>query len=238
MSDVIALLKLERANLRVKVESCIPKSKRGARARNADVHLTLALTERKPETTEERAARLKAEEEKRKIKEEERQKAEEARRKAEAEAKVKREEELRRYNEAHKKWESECSDISARRTAFLDAKIAEEKKALEKAATKKRDEAIAKATALVKEQTDRKSAAETALSSLGVSKFSEKKAQRTIIEEANKMLSSSQAIISSAEATFKAEICEVNRKAENKRSTFQRDAEKNFPLPVEPKKPN
>ena len=245
VGDVIALLRLERAALKIKVKSCIPKSKRGARARNADVHLTLKLTERKPETPEERAARLKAEEEarrkaeeERKRKKEERRKAEEARRKAEAEAKAKREEELRRYNEAHKKWESECADINIKRTASVDAQIAEEKAAIVNAATKKRDEVIAKANAVVKEQTERKALAESTLASLGMFKFGEKKAQKSIIEEATKLLTEAQASISSAESVYSTEIGEADKKAESKRLSFQKNAEIEFPLPVEPKKPN
>jgi hypothetical protein len=54
---LLALLKLDRIKLVAKVKSCIPKSKRGARARNADVHLNLIITEKKPETPEERAKR-------------------------------------------------------------------------------------------------------------------------------------------------------------------------------------
>ncbi len=245
IGDVIALLRLERVALKIKVKSCIPKSKRGARARNADVHLTLNLTERKPETPEERAARLKAEEEarrkaeeERKRKEEERRKAEEARRKAEAEAKAKREEELRRYNEAHKKWESECADINIKRTASVDAQIAEEKAAIVNAATKKRDEVIAKANAVVKEQTERKALAESTLASLGMFKFGEKKAQKSIIEEATKLLTEAQASISSAESAYSTEIGEADKKAESKRPSFQKNAEIEFPLPIEPKKPN
>lgn len=245
VGDVIALLRLERAALKIKVKSCIPKSKRGARARNADVHLTLKLTERKPETPEERAARLKAEEEarrkaeeERKRKKEERRKAEEARRKAEAEAKAKREEELRRYNEVHKKWESECADINIKRTASVDAQIAEEKAAIVNAATKKRDEVIAKANAVVKEQTERKALAESTLASLGMFKFGEKKAQKSIIEEATKLLTEAQASISSAESVYSTEIGEADKKAESKRPSFQKNAEIEFPLPVEPKKPN
>ena len=245
VSDVIALLRLERVALKIKVKSCIPKSKRGARARNADVHLTLNLTERKPETPEERAARLKAEEEarrkaeeERKRKEEERRKAEEARRKAEAEAKAKREEELRRYNEAHKKWESECADINVKRTASVDAQIAEEKAAIVNAATKKRDEVIVKANAVVKEQTERKALAESTLASLGMFKFGEKKAQKSIIEEATKLLTEAQASISSAESAYSTEIGEADKKAESKRPSFQKNAEIEFPLPIEPKKPN
>lgn len=44
--DLIALLKMDRITLTIKVKSCIPKSKRGARARNADVHLKLIIKEK------------------------------------------------------------------------------------------------------------------------------------------------------------------------------------------------
>ena len=71
-SDIIALLKLERITFKVNVKSCIPKFQRGAGARNADVHLYLIITEKKPETPEKRAKRLAAEEEARKKAEEER----------------------------------------------------------------------------------------------------------------------------------------------------------------------
>lgn len=44
--DLIALLKMDRITLTIKVKSCIPKSKRGARARNAEVHLKLIIKEK------------------------------------------------------------------------------------------------------------------------------------------------------------------------------------------------
>lgn len=46
VKDVITLLKMDRISLNVQVESCIPKSKRGSRARIAEVHLRLILKEK------------------------------------------------------------------------------------------------------------------------------------------------------------------------------------------------
>ena len=106
------------------------------------------------------------------------------------------------------------------------------------AATTKRDEVIAKANAVVKEQTERKALAESTLASLGMFKFGEKKAQKSIIEEAAKLLTEAQASISSAESAYSTEIGEADKKAESKRPSFQKNAEIEFPLPIEPKKPN
>lgn len=158
--------------------------------------------------------------------------------KAEAEAKARLKEELRKYNETHKKWESECAEINARRSAFVSAKVSEEKASIVGAATKKRDGAIAKANAIIKEQTDRKALAESTLASLGMFKFGEKKTQKAIIEEAEKLLTDAHASISAAESIYLAEISEAEKKARSMSLSFQIMAEIEFPLPVEPVKPN
>lgn len=96
---IIALLNLKKVDLKVTVRSCIPKSKRGPRARNAEVTLNMILSEIRNETPEEReerlaleAARRKEAEEKARIEAEKRKAEEEARKKAEEEAKVKKRE--------------------------------------------------------------------------------------------------------------------------------------------------
>ena len=113
VGKIIALLKMNRANLKVTVRSCIPKSKRGPRARNADVTLNMILTEIKPETPEEKQARLEREEIER-----------EARLKTEAEAKARAEEERKR------KAEEEARRKEQER--IQKEKEEQEKKALEK----------------------------------------------------------------------------------------------------------
>lgn len=106
VSDVIALLNLNRISLTIKVKSCIPKSQRGTRARNADVHLHLTIKEKKPETPEERSARLEKErlaaEKAKREAEEAKRKAEEQKARQEAEKKRKEEEERRINTEIQK----------------------------------------------------------------------------------------------------------------------------------------
>ena len=92
-AKLIALLKLKKVNLKTTVRSIIPKSRRGKRARNAEVTLNLILTkidskqtekeviETKEETPEEKEAkrrRIEKEEERKKQKEQDQKKRKEA----------------------------------------------------------------------------------------------------------------------------------------------------------------
>lgn len=95
VGKIIGLLKVNRAELWVVVESCIPKSKRGSRAKNADVKLRMILKERKPETPEEKKKRLRAAEEERKAK---KKALEEKRKKKKKKEKRKKNEKERRPN--------------------------------------------------------------------------------------------------------------------------------------------
>lgn len=119
--DLIALLKMDRITLTIKVKSCIPKSKRGARARNAEVHLKLIIKEKaskkaaksapksapeKPAAEAEKEKRKPekvqlTEEEKKAIKEEKAKQAEKARQKRIS----KQEEEAKQKEEARQKEE-------------------------------------------------------------------------------------------------------------------------------------
>ena len=168
--DLIALLKMDRITLTIKVKSCIPKSKRGARARNADVYLKLFIKEKAakkaakslPKSTPKNQA-AEAEKEKRKpekvqlteedkkaIKEEKAKQAEKARQKriAEQEEKARKEEEAKREEEARKqeakaKYEA---DMSAWRTNCAAVKAQREEKEKELLqAEKEQIEAAAKA---------------------------------------------------------------------------------------------
>lgn len=119
----------------------------------------------------------------------------------------------------------------------MESKIAEEKAEIIGAATKSRDEAIRKENAVLKRQEKRKAKAESTLASLGMFKFAEKKAQKAIIEEATKLMAEAQTSISAAETTYSKKMSEADKKAARKHSTFEKDAEKKFPLPVEPSMP-
>ena len=101
-----------------KVKSCIPKSQRGSRARNADVHLDLIIKEKKPESPEEKAKRLAAEEARRK--------AEEEKKRAEEQARRKIEEERRKVEAAEREyWEPLKQYIAKKQKLFEDEKNAQ-----------------------------------------------------------------------------------------------------------------
>lgn len=169
--DLIALLKMDRITLTIKVKSCIPKSKRGARARNAEVHLKLIIKEKaskkaaksmpksapeKPAAEAEKEKRKPAEkvqlteEEKKAIKEEKAKQAEKTRQKriVQQEEKARQEEEAKREEEARKQ-EAEAkyeADMSAWRTNCAAVKAQREEKEKELLqAEKEQIEAAAKA---------------------------------------------------------------------------------------------
>ena len=234
---LLALLKLDRIKLVVEVKSCIPKSKRGARARNADVHLNLIISEKKPETPEECAKRLAEEEAQMKAEEERKRLEAEVKQKAEAEAKAKREAALRKFKEDHKKWEDECEAVKSRRVLYAKKLAESEKTALENAAAKKHNDALATANDIINSETKRKAAAETALASLGFFKFGEKKANKLIIEDATQKISNAEREITTAESEYKQEIAAVDKKVKDKEIAFRNAAAKEYPMPEEPKSP-
>ena len=174
-------------------------------------------------------------EEERKRKEEEARKAEEERKRKEEEAR--KAEEQRRYSEAYRNWENECAEVLLKRSEYVKTGIDEERASMAEAAAKKYEDLIEEINKVRKEQEERKAAAEMKLASLGVFKFAEKKAQKAIIEEADKILSDVQKTISVAEATYKADIEEVEKLIEKKIPEVQKIAEEKYPLPEEPRKP-
>ena len=190
---------------------------------------TTAEITKRFETPEERTLRLKVEEE--------RKKADEVRRKEEEKEKEKIESVRRKYNQDIKSWETECSQIDSKRTAFVTEKLAEEKERIVSTAAKKKDEAIAKANQTIKEETERKTSAETALASLGLFKISEKKEKKWTIEYATRKISEAQASISAAQSTYALEIQQADEKTKSKESVFQSEAERLYPLPTKPSKP-
>ena len=251
VSEVIVLLKLERASLKILVKGCIPKSMRGARARNADVSLKLELTEKKPETPEERAARLEkeriAEEKAKREAEERRRREEEARKKAEEE-KRKQQEKERQEEEARKKeidqyhteymnWEKRCEEILRERKAYVEEKVSQRQTEIREAVQQTYEAEIEKLRKELSEQTDRESTATSKLATLGVFKFSEKKAQKAIIEDARNRISSANDSIARKEREYKDRLSAVVVDARKETQKFEVEAIASIPLPEEPAKP-
>lgn len=197
----------------------------------SQVSLSPTSTEiiKKYETSEERTARLKAEEE--------RKKANEKRRKAEEREKEKIEPIRRKYEQDLKNWETECTQINAKRIAFVADKLAEEKERIVSIATQKKDETIAKANQTIIEETERKSSAEVALASLGAFKFGQKKEKKWTIEYATKKISEAQVTISAAQSEYTSAVQQADTFVNSKKSEYQVKAERKYPLPTKPSKP-
>lgn len=179
-----------------------------------------------------KAEQVRKEEEKRRREAERARKEEEKKRQEAA-----RKEKLDKYNAAHKAWEDECSRIKASRSGIIESEISLKKKKLVDEITEERDKAVAKAEATMKEQNERKTVAEATLATLGVFKFSQKKAQRLIIEEAKQAIERAQREIEVAKYGYSSKMNRVNRDAESSRQSIQELVEKKMPLPAEPKKP-
>lgn len=263
--DLIALLKMDRITLTIKVKSCIPKSKRGARARNAEVHLKLIIKEKaskkaaksapksapeKPAAEAEKEKRKPekvqlTEEEKKAIKEEKAKQAEKARQKRiskqEEEAKQKEEarqkEEKAKYKADMSSWGKNCAVIKAQREEKEKELLQAEKEQIEATAKANYDAALNLNQRIIDAQTKRKSQAEQFLASLSFFRFIEKNTQRSIIEDAEKRLADAKYAIASAEREYKSSMESAASDAQKKESSIRIAVEKELPLPVEPTMP-
>lgn len=183
---------------------------------------------------EERARKAKEEAEKKKRA---RQEAE-VKRKAEKEKKQKAyEAAMEKYNVDHAKWETERDSVTSERKKEIESLLDAEKKKIESAAKEKHDEAVKQNKDLISELTIKKGEAELKLSSLGIFKFGEKKAQKAIIEEAERKIAEAKAAIDSAEAEYRSEVESFDEKYSAAEKKIRAKVEKKYPLSKEPVKP-
>ena len=232
-SETIApFMDMGRLEVAAVVKSCIPKSQRGKRARNADVHLKLKLKEIKPETPEEKAKRLEAERIEAERKAEAARKAAEEKRRREEEAKKKAEEALRA-------WEAEVASIKEKREADWNAFISQAEKKLEnnKAEIQARSDADLSSvkTQMEKAEADIKEA-NAELSTLGVFKFSRKKELKAMIESLEGNLSALRSEPAKLEERCKQEIQRADRDHEAGKTAYKADLDKKYALPPKPGK--
>lgn len=259
VGKIIALLKMNRAKLKVTVKSCIPKSKRGARARNADVKLNMILTEIKPETPEEKQARLEREKKEREARlekerkerearakaEEERRKAEEERRRREEEERRKREEEARRVAEEakakaeaeQKAWEEEAARIKAIREDVLAKRLSSIEEVRLKDLTdaeSEKNNALSQCENALAETTKSVSDMESELSSLGFFAFGRKGELKKSIETGKQKIQDLSSQKDSIIKTYEEKVAAVNNKADKDAENARPDIEKEYPIPDSP----
>lgn len=252
IGKIMALLKMGRANLKITVRSIIPKSMRGARARNAEVTLNLILTEIKPETPEERKARLEKERierearlEKERLEKEAQRRAEEEKRKAEAEKKRLEAEKARKAAEEakakeraeQKAWEEEVKKVRETRQSETwkrqNAIVQKKEEDLQKCEQEKA-ETLARLERELQENTESIDKMEKELASLGLFAMRRKKELRESIEEGKKkaqyLEEDKEKAARSAEVKRAAIVSNADRDYNNVSSSV----EKQYPLPESP----
>ena len=183
----------------------------------------------------EEAKRL-AEEKERKEREEaeaERKRIEEIKKKEALEL----QEKLRKYQEAYDKWLSDCEETKIKRSNRVNELIEEEKAKLLMEATKRRDESLNVVNERIASETKRKSLAESALSSLGLFKFGEKKKQKAIIEEVSLNIVEAKKELENVNHVYDLDISAIDETVKKKTINLQNTAAKDFPMPDEPVKP-
>ena len=152
--------------------------------------------------------------------------------------KLTKDEERARYQSELKRWQTKCSKIRSQRREMVDAQLREEQGKLEDMVKKESNAEILSYQEEMKKHLAQKEDAERELASLGVFKFSEKKAKKTQIENAKNKIAETQTRIEQVKQRCKAEIAEAKDKAQKRKAEFRSEAEKKFPLPCEPQKPN
>lgn len=148
--------------------------------------------------------------------------------------KKKYEAQLIKYRKEFLKWKKKYKATESKRQDFIIAKLEEEKTAIESEAKARRDTAVSKAEADMKKQKDIITAAESALSSLGIFDFGEKMKQKKIIKYAGRKIVDAKSAIVNAEGEYKASMSSAASDARKKEASIRSSVEIEIPLPAEP----
>lgn len=152
--------------------------------------------------------------------------------------KLTQDEERAIYQSKLKKWKTECDKIRTQRREMVDAQLRKEQSQLEDALKRKNDAELHEQQEKLKKYQDQKAEAERELASLGVFKFSEKKAKKAQIEYAENRIAESKTHIERAKQEYRTKLAALKDDAKRKESQFRSEAEKKFPFPCEPPKPD
>ena len=165
------------------------------------------------------------------------EKAEAERRAAEEARKKKAEEEQRAYEKAVGVWKQETQKTEAARKNELARRRKAHKDELTKQYSKVYANAKNAAQQALAAAQKKKAQAEETLASLGMFKFSEKKTQKALIEEAEAEIGKAEQALVDAEKANTAALAVMEELLDQYVETQVKDVERRFPLPIEPKKP-
>ena len=166
---------------------------------------------------------------------EEKARLEEAQRKEEEEKRRKEEEAA--YHRAVGEWEQKCAAVTAERNAEVEKRICQTQQDIEANAQKTYGEVCRVHRAIIKEQAERKTAAEAALATLGFFKFAEKKNQQGIIEEAVSAIEKAKTTILAAKSQCDSDIATAVQTAQKKKHAIEAAVAEVMPMPPRPKMP-
>lgn len=161
-----------------------------------------------------------------------------AEKKAAEEAKKQRkEEEKKAYHKALGEWKQAVQKTEAARKNELSRRRKAQEKTLTKEYQKEYEAAIDAANKAGNAARDKKKQAEETLASLGAFKFSEKKAQRALIAEAEAEMAAAEQAVDAAKAAKADALAVMEELLDQYVETQVKDVERRFPLQMEPKKP-
>lgn len=155
----------------------------------------------------------------------------------ERKAKELEEQECHLYEIQMAEWKSKREEIIKKRNAKVQERLAQEEKRLIAEETARGNRAIERLEEEVRRLEENVKASERLLASLGILKFREKKEQKAAIEIANRRLAETHAALSLEKHRLDRLIGNAGDAARRESSSFRAEAEKEFPIPPKPEKP-
>lgn len=155
----------------------------------------------------------------------------------EDEAKKREEEECHLYEAQMAEWKSKRAEITQKRDEKVKERLAQEEKRLIKYAKEQGSQAIERLEKEIRRREESIRTAEQLLASLGFFRFNEKKEQKAVIEDAQRRLADAHASLAAEKDKLDYLVNSAGERALSKSSIFRTEAEKEFPLPPKPEKP-
>lgn len=135
-----------------------------------------------------------------------------------------------------KAWEQNCGEIRTLREQRVSELLEEKRAALQNEVQSTYGAAVAAANKRKEAAQQKKSDAETRLSTLGIFKFAEKKAAKVAIEEATGEIQAAETALVAAKQTLDKDLASIPATINSRRYMVAREVEQEYPLPAKPQK--
>ena len=155
----------------------------------------------------------------------------------ERKAKELEERECHLYEIQMAEWKSKREEIIKKRDAKVQERLAQEEKRLIAEETARGNRAIERLEEEIRRLEENVRASERLLASLGIFRFREKEKQKAAIETAKRRLAEAHAALSREKDRLARLIGNAADAAQRESSIFRAEAEKEFPIPPKPEKP-